>query len=109
MPLPLGTIVLIPRPGHLPEDEGESMVPAMVIGNWPDDRVRLYTFHYEGSFLVNSIPIADVLAVNDADQALLNSLRQEVADLRALVEDLTAPKHGVSKPGKPIHPPVAAE
>lgn len=121
MPLPLGTLVLVPRPGHQPGDDGEAFIPAMVIGNWytagrPDlDAVRLYAFQFEGAALINSIPVKDLQPVEqavgvypDLIRQELTDLRREVADLRSLVEDLTAPKpSGIVKREKPVHPPIA--
>lgn len=53
----IGAIVRFEAPGSRgQEDDAPRLIPAVVINVWPDQSLQLFALHFEGSFLVNSIP-----------------------------------------------------
>lgn len=64
----IGTIVTIEAPGSRSSSGETRQIPAIVIGEWPDGSLQLFAFHFEGSFLINSIPLASVKLVPPEDQ-----------------------------------------
>jgi hypothetical protein len=61
-------------------DEGETRtIPAVVMGQWPDGSLQLYCFHFEGSFLKNSVPLECVKMVSLPATIADTTLRQKYA------------------------------
>jgi hypothetical protein len=86
--IPIGTIVTLEAPGSRGEEEGSvRIIPAIVMKQWDDGSVQLFAFHFEGSFLMNTVPINSVTPVSPvnfaSDKPLdLQSLRPQ----KSLVE-----------------------
>lgn len=52
----IGSSVRVMAPGSRTSDGEPRMIPAVVLGQWPDGSLQLYGLHFEGSpLLVNSI------------------------------------------------------
>ena len=58
--IPIGSLVRVVAPGSR-ETNGESQViPAIVIGAWPNGQLDLYAFHFQGSPLLMHADISTV-------------------------------------------------
>lgn len=79
----VGSIVRIAAPGTRGTDGRPRIIPAVVLGQWPDGSLQLYAMHYEGSNLVYSIPLADVEIVFSRSQ--LVSLDERLTELEKLL------------------------
>ena len=52
----VGSIVRILAPGSRESDGEQRVIPAVVIGQWPDGSLQLYALHFQGSpVLMNSV------------------------------------------------------
>jgi hypothetical protein len=55
----VGSIVRFQAPDR--NDQAQArLIPAIVMGQWPDGSLQLFAFHFEGSYLVNSMPLDQV-------------------------------------------------
>jgi hypothetical protein len=58
----VGSIVRFEAPDR--NDQAKArVIPAIVTGQWPDGSLELYAFHFEGSYLVHSIPLEQVQVI----------------------------------------------
>jgi len=64
--VPIGTIVTVEAPGSRGTEGETRTIPAIVLSQWPDGSLELFAFHFEGSFLMRSIPVDDVRVVSQA-------------------------------------------
>ena len=55
--IPIGTMVVVDAPGGRGQEGETRQIPAIVLGQWQDGQVQLYALHFEGSFLINAIPL----------------------------------------------------
>lgn len=56
--IPIGTIVCVEAPGSRVSNGEARTIPAIVLGQWPDESLQLYCFHFEGApLLMNSISL----------------------------------------------------
>ena len=55
--IPIGTMVVVEAPGGRGQEGETRQIPAIVLGQWQDGQVQLYALHFEGSFLINAIPL----------------------------------------------------
>ena len=55
-----GTLARVTAPGSRNIEGKTRVIPAIVMGQWPDGSLQLFCFHFEGSFLMNAVPLADV-------------------------------------------------
>ena len=55
--IPIGTMVVVEAPGGRGQEGETRMIPAIVLGQWQDGQVQLYALHFEGSFLMNAVPL----------------------------------------------------
>lgn len=94
----IGAIVRFEAPNSRNADGHPRVIPAVVIGQWPNGNLQLYALHFEGSFLVNAIPpnmVEMVLsriefdAISESWQRRLTELENQVA---SLVEQSTGQK-----------------
>ena len=54
--VPVGTMVTVEAPGGRGDNGLTRTIPAVVLGQWGDGSLQLYALHFEGSFLMNSVP-----------------------------------------------------
>lgn len=64
--VPIGTIVTVEAPGSRGTEGETRTIPAVVLSQWPDGSLELFALHFEGSFLMRSIPVDDVRIVSQA-------------------------------------------
>jgi len=64
--VPIGTVVTVQAPGSRGTEGETRTIPAIVLSQWPDGSLELFAFHFEGSFLMRSIPVDDVHIVSQA-------------------------------------------
>jgi hypothetical protein len=62
--IPIGTMVTIEAPGGRGDNGLTRTIPAVVLGQWADGQVQLYALHFEGSFLINAIPLESIKIVH---------------------------------------------
>src|SRR5215475_2220120 len=87
----VGSMVRILAPGSRESDGEQRVIPAVVIGQWPDGSLQLYALHFQGSpVLMNSVRSQDVEVVFDP-----GAIQRRLAELE---RQLAAPKPGW-KPG----------
>jgi hypothetical protein len=95
----VGTIVRFEAPGSRNTDGETRVIPAVVTGQWPDGSLQLYALHFEGAFLVNSIPLDRVEMLFDRGESDrieemhrrdLTALENRVAELAEQVRELQA-------------------
>jgi hypothetical protein len=55
--VPIGTIVVVEAPGSRGEESEVRMIPGIVMKQWPGGEVQVFAFHFEGSFLMNAVPL----------------------------------------------------
>lgn len=54
----VGAIVRFEAPGSRDSEGQTRVIPAVVLGQWPNGNLQLYAFHFEGApSLVHSIPL----------------------------------------------------
>jgi hypothetical protein len=90
----VGSIVRFEAPGSRNTDGQPRVIPAVVLGQWPDGSLQLYALHFEGHFLVNAIPVDRVelvLARGELDR-IEEMRRRDMTDLEnrvvAMAEEL---------------------
>jgi len=64
----VGSIVRFEAPGSRTTEGQPRLVPAIVLRQWDTGDLQLYAFHFEGSFLVHSIPVGQVQVVIKPDE-----------------------------------------
>jgi hypothetical protein len=96
----VGSIVRFEAPGSRDAEGQTRVIPAVVIGQWPNGSLQLYALHFEGSFLVNAIPLEAVELVwsRIESDAVIESLQQRVTELENQVTVLAGEKQ-FTKPG----------
>lgn len=56
--IPTGTIVCVEAPGSRGDGGERRLIPAIVLQQWPDESLQLYSFHFEGvPLLMNSVAL----------------------------------------------------
>lgn len=56
--IPVGTVVCVVAPGSRSSNGEERLIPAIVLKQWPDESLQLYSFHFEGvPLLMNSVSL----------------------------------------------------
>jgi hypothetical protein len=77
--IPIGTIVTIEAPASRGDDGSVRIIPAIVMKQWADGSLQLFAFHFEGSFLMNSVPLADCKTMGNPSPPVTPDLRQKYA------------------------------
>ena len=65
--IPIGTIVIVEAPGSRGDTGEVRMLPAVVMKQWESGELQLFTFHFEGSFLMNAVPLERCYAVGEKE------------------------------------------
>ena len=95
-----GAIVRFLAPGSRNSEGQQRLIPAVVIGQWPDGSLQLYALHFEGSFLVNAIPpdaVEMVLSRMELD-AILDGIGRRLTELENQVASMSDWKPRANEP-----------
>jgi hypothetical protein len=84
-----GTMVRYTAPGSRNTEGVPRIVPAVVLGQWPDGSLQLYALHFEGAFLVNAAPLGDV----DIPPDRCRDMEERIAELENRVAALSRESH----------------
>lgn len=65
--IPVGTMVTFARTDH--NEEGDTrIIPALVLGQWPNGALELYLFHFEGApSYLREVPLTAVRMVGQSE------------------------------------------
>ena len=87
----VGAIVRVVVPGSRESDGEPRMIPAIVIHQWPDGSLQLYSFHFQGSpLLQNAVrpeQVEMVLSRIEFDQ-IFDGINRRLTDLENQVVSL---------------------
>lgn len=95
----VGSIVRFEAPGSRNTNGEPRIVPAVVIGQWPDGSLQLYALHFEGHFLVNSIPLdrvemvlarAELDRIDELRHKEITALENQLALMAETIRNLEA-------------------
>ena len=65
----VGSIVRFEAPDR--NDQAKArLIPAIVMGQWPDGSLQLFAFQFEGPYLVHSIPLDQVQVVTKSQPVI---------------------------------------
>jgi hypothetical protein len=86
--VPIGTMVRFTAPGSRNTEGVPRIIPAVVLGQWADGSLQLYALHFEGAFLVNSIPYADVEILSTDLEGLLQACGRRMAEMEEKLDKM---------------------
>ena len=65
--IPIGTMVIVEAPGSRGDSGETRMLPAVVMKQWEGGELQLFAFHFEGSFLMNAVPLDRCYGVGEKE------------------------------------------